>query len=130
MSDDQKIDMLYDMLKDVQQTIKDIGKSDSGQDIELALLRDRETRISEEISLIRANLYSIGITLAKNTDLLEEHIAGVNTLKALHLQNVDRIQSLEEPVKFRKILVSKLLKLLGIIATIAGTIAAVFKFIK
>ena len=130
MSDDQKIDMLYDMLKDVQQTIKDIGKSDSGQDIELALLRDRETRISEEISLIRANLYSIGITLAKNTDLLEEHIAGVNTLKALHLQNVDRIQSLEEPVKFRKILVSKLLKLLGIIATIAGAIAAVFKFIK
>lgn len=107
MSDSSKLDMLYDMVKD---------------------LRDDHKESKEEIALIKANLMTMSFTLQKNTDSLDEHIEGVNTLRMLHEQNAERIERLEEPKKVKELIVKKVMWYSALITSVAGATAAIMKF--
>lgn len=73
-----KQDIIYDLVKGI--------KSDQDD-------------IKDDIVEIKSNLKVHSISLERYNDLLNIHIAGVDTLKKLHLDNAKRIEMLEEPVK-------------------------------
>lgn len=57
---------------------------------------------------------------------LEIHVAGVETLKDLHIQNSERIKVLEEPAIARKYLSSTVLK----ISALLGAVITIIKLIE
>jgi hypothetical protein len=142
--------MLYDMVKDLRSERAEIDKElkvlsdrDSKASIQCAV-HDRDSRqlfaemcvikddvggIKTDVEKIKFEMISISHTLRDNTESLREHIAGVNTLKELHLQNANRIEKLEQPSKAMEFIKGKIFLYTSIITAIAGAITAIVKFL-
>jgi len=145
-----KIDILYDMLKDmrsdkdaVDKELKVLAENDNQKSIRCAI-HDRDNQllfqeihgikqdvseIKGDVDKIKFELVSVSQTLRDNTKSLQEHIAGVNTLKDLHLQNAKRIELLEQPNRAMEFLKSRLVFYSAIVTAISGIIAAIVKFV-
>jgi hypothetical protein len=110
MSDEK--DIMYDLLKEVRDDVKE---------------HREDTLEHQHQTNGRLDIYN---------EQLKVHIDGVQTLKQLHLDNVDRIREnedrmnkIEEPSKLRKLLGNKIIKVLGTITLVCGTIMAIAKVI-
>lgn len=110
-----KLDMIYDLLKQDREDASDFRKE----------VRDSHKDTGERLSVLE-------IQGQVQNQQLQEHIAGVQTLKKLHLDNVKRIEKSEiqiEELKRPAIAMSVLKKWLigaAAIVTAIATIAKVF----
>lgn len=68
------------------------------------------------------SLKNISETLKLNTDSLIAHMKRTDILEKLHMDNAGRIESLEAPVKAKKLLKKYLITTFGVISAIAGLI--------
>lgn len=93
------------------------------------VIYDLVKEVREEQRDMRADMAEINHTLRINTLSLQDHIEGVRTLKALHLQNAGRLDSLEAEKKFRQEFRIKVLKIVAAATTIIGLITAVVKYL-
>ena len=120
MSD--KMDLIYDLLKQDRTEASDFRKE----------VREAHKNTGEKITKLSTETSERLTKIEHTNDIqnkqLEEHIAGVDTLKDLHLSNVKRIEEnkasiivLEEPGKVR----SKLKKWLIGIGACAGALLAI-----
>lgn len=99
-----KEDIIYDMVKD---------------------LKENQENIKDDVSDIKNNLQIHVISLERYNELLNVHISGVNTLKKLHLDNAKRIEMLEEPVRIKKIIYSRSIKIIAFLTAVIGLILAI-----
>ena len=81
-------------------------------------MKEDQVNIKEDIVDIKSNIRIHAISLDRYNELLNIHIAGVDTLKQLHIDNEQRIAMLEEPVKVNKAIVKKAVKVAGFILTV------------
>lgn len=87
-------------------------------------MSDEFKEIKQELKEIRQEQARTNEILARNTASLEIHIEGVNTLRELHQQNVDRIKPIEQHIEFQRSLAKLFVKgitwVLGILASTAA----------
>jgi len=90
-------------------------------------MKDDQDEMKDDIMDIKSNVRIHAISLDRYNNLLDIHIAGVDTLKKLHLDNAKRIELLEEPYKINKMIYKKTLKVLAFLTAIGGLIAVIQK---
>ena len=108
--------IMYDLVKEIREDNKEMLKEQVATRVELA-------RMAE--------------ILDKNTDSLILHEKRSDNLESLYKiekARVDELESkvskLEEPVKFRQMLVVKIAALATFVTTVVGAIAVVYQYLK
>lgn len=120
-------DIIYDLVQEVRVDQKEMHKNLIEHKVVFQEHLRQDEKLYEELYDMKNNLSEINKILGKNTESLIQHIEGVNTLKALHVQNAERIARLEEPDKVKNYLRNKVIMYSGVIAAIAGAAAAIIK---
>lgn len=97
------------------------------------LFADLDKKVDLHIQKTEYELKSIHAQDARQNELLDQHIAGVNTLKAIHDEHVKenniRFSKIEEPRKIIKG-ITKLVVWLGGIGTAVVAILEMIRFLK
>jgi hypothetical protein len=110
----KKEDIIYDLVTDI---------------------KNDQNSIKEDIVDIKSNIHNHSVSLDRYNELLNVHIEGVRTLKQLHLDNVGRINVLEQPLVIEKAIqdhhkkiIGKAIRYSGLILTIISIIYTILHF--
>ena len=106
--DSEKIDLIYDLVKDDRQNLSDFRKE-----------------VKEDSDITKERLSNIEYNSGIQNQHLAEHIRRTNILEDLHRDNLTRIEKLEEP----RVVLATLKKWFIGIGAIAGAIVAIMKLL-
>jgi hypothetical protein len=92
------------------------------------IIYDLVKEVREEQKLMKEDVSEIKQVLTLNTFSLQEHMRRTDVLEKLYYSQSNRLDTLEEPQKIRRVIAKKYVKVAGILATTLSLLAAIAKW--